>query len=556
MTVSLWFKLSASALAISFLVQSAQAETRLIVQITVDGLRGDLLSRYQPSFSENGFMRLISNGVWYTDAHHDHANTETIVGHATLATGAHPSEHGMIGNAWFDTADGRLVYNIEDANYPLLPLEGFDQEGDQVDATQAAAQSNGRSPLNILASTFGDELVKSNNGMSKVISVSGKDRSSVSMAGKAGKAFWMSTDTGAYQTSAYYYDAYPEWVAEWNARRPADALVGQQWALHADTDSYLLAANDDRDYEADLKGFGVTFPHTYGVPEDGLYYTQLLLSPLGDTLTAEFGKAAVKAEALGQDAFPDYLSLSFSGVDATNHFFGPSSLESEEMVRTLDLTLADLFAFLDAEVGPDHVLYVLSADHGMPEMPEFMASFGHQTVRSGHTAIMFDLNAEIEETLGVTNAIKAFFRPYIYYDRDAIAASGVDPRDIDRLIVRAMSDREGIAIALPKIPLTEQRGDFVEAPIRNNFHPARSGDVYVVQSPYSFLLDPGAVAVMHGSPWRYDTHVPVIFSGKDITPRKVDRRISTTDVAVTLADLFGTTQPSGAAGRVLTEVSR
>lgn len=556
MTVSLWFKLSASALAISFLVQSAQAETRLIVQITVDGLRGDLLSRYQPSFSENGFMRLISNGVWYTDAHHDHANTETIVGHATLATGAHPSEHGMIGNAWFDTADGRLVYNIEDANYPLLPLEGFDQEGDQVDATQAAAQSNGRSPLNILASTFGDELVKSNNGMSKVISVSGKDRSSVSMAGKAGKAFWMSTDTGAYQTSAYYYDAYPEWVAEWNARRPADALVGQQWALHADTDSYLLAANDDRDYEADLKGFGVTFPHTYGVPEDGLYYTQLLLSPLGDTLTAEFGKAAVKAEALGQDAFPDYLSLSFSGVDATNHFFGPSSLESEEMVRTLDLTLADLFAFLDAEVGPDHVLYVLSADHGMPEMPEFMASFGHQTVRSGHTAIMFDLNAEIEETLGVTNAIKAFFRPYIYYDRDAIAASAVDPRDIDRLIVRAMSDREGIAIALPKIPLTEQRGDFVEAPIRNNFHPARSGDVYVVQSPYSFLLDPGAVAVMHGSPWRYDTHVPVIFSGKDITPRKVDRRISTTDVAVTLADLFGATQPSGAAGRVLTEVSR
>ncbi|WP_299426537.1 alkaline phosphatase family protein [uncultured Shimia sp.] len=556
MALSSLSKLSGAAFAIGLLGQTVHADTRLIVQITVDGLRGDLLSRYKPSFSEDGFMRLINNGVWYTDAHHDHANTETIVGHATLATGAHPSEHGMIGNAWFDTSDGRLVYNIEDANFPLLPLEGFDQDGAQVDATQAAAQSDGRSPLNILASTFGDELIKSNNGMSKVFSVSGKDRSSVSMAGKSGKAFWMSTDTGAYQTSAYYYDTYPDWVREWNAKRPADAMIGQQWALHADKDSYLLAANDDRDYETDLKGFGVTFPHTYGTPEDGLYYTQLLLSPLGDKLTAEFGKAAVLAESLGQDAFPDYLSLSFSGVDASNHFFGPSSLESEEMVRVLDLTLADLFGFLDAEVGRDNVLYILSADHGMPEMPEFMANLGHQTARNGHTAIMFDLNAEIEKTLGVENAIRAFFRPYIYYDHANIAASGVDPREIDRLIVQAMSDREGIAIAVPKVPMDEQRGDFVENPIRNNFHPARSGDVYVVQSAYSFLLDPGAVAVMHGSPWRYDTHVPVIFSGENITTGKVDRRISTTDVAVTLADLFGTTQPSGASGRVLPEVSK
>ncbi len=135
-------------------------------------------------------------------------------------------------------------------------------------------------------------------------------------------------------------------------------------------------------------------------------------------------------------------------------------------------------------------------------MPEFTASFGHRTARSGHTAIMFDHNAEIEEALGVKNAIKAFFRPYFYYDHDNIAVSGVNTREIDRLIVQAMSDREGIDIAMPNVPLSEQRGDFVEAPIRNYFHLARSGDVYVVKSPYSFLLDPGAVAVMHGSPWR------------------------------------------------------
>ena len=82
----------------------AQDKPSLIVQITVDGLRGDLLHRYMDSFGEGGFRRLTENGVWYTNAHHRHANTETIVGHTTLATGAHPSEHGMIGNAWFDRA--------------------------------------------------------------------------------------------------------------------------------------------------------------------------------------------------------------------------------------------------------------------------------------------------------------------------------------------------------------------------------------------------------------------------------------------------------------------
>ncbi|WP_411572528.1 alkaline phosphatase family protein [Tropicimonas sp. TH_r6] len=374
------------------------------------------------------------------------------------------------------------------------------------------------------------------------------------MAGHVGKAFWMATDTGAYQTSSYYYDAYPDWVIAWNADRPADAAVGTDWTLSDPIDSYLLAANDDRFYETDLKGFGRSFPHPYGAPKDGLNYTQVLLSPLGDQLTASFGKAAVLGEGLGRDDAVDDLSLSFSGVDATNHFFGPSSLENEEMVRSLDRTLADLFAFLDAQVGADRVLYVLSADHGMPEMPEFMAAHGHGAERNGHKALAEELNFEIADAFGVEPAIKAFFRPYIYLDHEVIAEAGADTRAIERLIVDELGARPGIAMAMPREPFPEQRGDFLEGPIRRNFHPARSGDIYVVQSPYSFLLDPGAIAVMHSSPWRYDTHVPIIFAGPGIEPRQVADRVATTDVAVTLADIFATTQPSGASGTVLRDV--
>ena len=65
---------------------------RLVLKVTVDGLRADLLARYRANFGEGGFRYLLDRGVVYTDAQYGHANTETIVGHATRATVAHPAQ--------------------------------------------------------------------------------------------------------------------------------------------------------------------------------------------------------------------------------------------------------------------------------------------------------------------------------------------------------------------------------------------------------------------------------------------------------------------------------
>lgn len=535
---------------------AAQDKPALIVQITVDGFRGDLLNRYLDKFGKDGFRRLIESGVWYTDAHHRHANTETIVGHATLATGAHPSVHGMIGNAWFNRSDGRLGYNIEDPDFALLPVPGFEGEVNQVDPSQAAAESNGRSPVNILVTTFGDELWKSNNGRSKIIGVSGKDRSAVAMAGHVGDAYWMSSSTGAFETSTYYHDAYPQWVIDWNNQHQADAMIGAHWELADPLDTYLLAENDDRPYETDLGGFGRTFPHAFGSPEDGLYYTQVLISPLGDQLTADFAKAAITSENLGEDEFTDFLGVSFAGVDGTQHFFGPSGLESEEMVRRLDRTLADFMAFVDEQVGANRVLYVLSGDHGMAEMPEYMADLGLSVARNDTEVLRTDLNAMLSERFGLSEGVGAFYRPYLYLNNEEIADAGLSRDSVIRAVVLQLENTAGIAVAMPAAPLPEQIGNSAEALIRNNYHPLRSGDIYVAQSPYSFLYQAGPIAVMHGSPWNYDTHVPIIFAGPGIEPMRISRPVATVDVAVTLADIVGTTQPSGAAGKVLLEVVR
>ena len=190
-------------------VQAASVKPKLVLQITVDQLRGDMPSAYSDKMGKGGFRYLLNKGVVYKDAHHNHANTETIVGHATLATGALPAVHGMIGNVWYDDKLQRLVYNVEDSRYPLLSADAGVNQKTEIDPTQRTAKSSGRSPSNIQVSTFSDELMIASNGKAKVFGVSVKDRGAISMAGHMGKAFWFSKKSGEFVTSEYYYDKYP-----------------------------------------------------------------------------------------------------------------------------------------------------------------------------------------------------------------------------------------------------------------------------------------------------------------------------------------------------------
>ena len=144
----------------------------------------------------------------------------------TLATGAHPSEHGMIGNIWFDRSTGVTTYNIEDSNYRLL-TEGADIDAStEIDPTQKAASSDGRSPASILTTTFSDELSSLTAGKAKVFGISVKDRGAVSMAGHSGKAFWFSKSTKEFVTSSYYYKKYPQWVDRLERKKTARSIFG------------------------------------------------------------------------------------------------------------------------------------------------------------------------------------------------------------------------------------------------------------------------------------------------------------------------------------------
>ena len=531
----------------------SNSDIKLILQITVDGLRADLVNRYSNKFGEGGFRYLMKNGVIYTNAHYQHANTETIVGHTTLATGAFPSEHGMIGNVWFDRENGGLSYNIEDANHTILPDQKKTSGEEQIDPAQKLSRTQGRSPEVILVPTLADSLAAYYGGRSKIFAVSSKDRSAVSMSGKTGKAFWFSVENGDFVTSTYYYNDFPDWANKWNEQRKAEQYAGGTWELLGDVSTYMQSDRDDRPYEADLKGYGRVFPHEFGEEGNKLLYTQIIASPVGDQLVLDFTKELIKNEGLGKGLVPDYLSISFSSVDAVNHFFGPSSLENEDIIRQLDRTLADLLSFIDKQIGLNHTLIVLSADHGMADMPEYMTELGYSAGRIEPDTIV-EIANNVGKQYGIDEIVRYFYRPYLYLDEEKINAANKNRNDIEQAIAKKLTNSNGIELAVPSSVLSTQQNNPILEQVRRNYHVSRSGDIYVIQKPYWFLFDEGQIPAMHGSPWRYDTHVPIMFIGPEIKSQKVHRLVHPVDVAPTIAAYLGLSPPASSQGMVLKEV--
>lgn len=547
------------ALLYSLQVQAQDAPT-LILQITVDQLRGDLPTRYYDRLSEGGFKYLWESGVVYRNAHHAHANTETIVGHATLATGTHPSVHGMVGNLWFDRETGFTTYNVEDGDYRLLSRNADVDDSTEIDPTQRAARSDGRSPAAILVTTFADELRSNTGGKAKAIGVSVKDRGAISMAGHSGTAYWFSKAAGEFVTSSYYMDQYPAWVNRWNEQSRVQRYAGTSWELLHPQDSYVFGDSDDREWETKVGSFGRVFPHSYGDGSSPYFTTWLTLSPAGDELVLDFAKTALVEEQLGKDEVTDYLSVSFSSTDYVGHIFGPSSLEAEDNILRLDRVLAELIAIVDNQVGLERTLIVLSADHGGPDTPGYLNSLG---IPGGYVdPDSWDKASAIERIKRQfkieDELIETYAHPYVYFSAAVKNNKRIDQEALEAAVVAELSKFPGVSLAVSSSALL--RGNLPNThlyrSVINNFNSKRSGEVFIVFEPNWFIndFDGLVVAATHGSPWNYDTYVPLVFAGAGLPAKTVDRKVHTVDIATTLAAFLNIKAPSGAVGAPLREV--
>jgi hypothetical protein len=498
---------------------------KAVIVISYDQMRGDYPESFSRFWGNRGFNRIIKEGAYSPLCHFNHVSNMTCPGHAVLLTGSYPSLTGIVSNDFFDSPSGCICYCTEDKKHPVK-----------------GNPSIGRSPVLLKQLTLGDVLQKKHS-KSKGLAIALKDRSAILMAGRnpQNTVLWFDWKTQNFTTSSYYTQ--PSWLDDLNRTLPYTAYAGKVWrTIIPDSISY----EDSVNVEGNFPGGNFTFPHEIGVPGQQHYTEAMLTSPFGISYLFESAKFAIKNNEIGNDEITDIVSIGVSTTDFLGHTFGPDSREIQELYIHADSILGDFLDHLDQTIGKQNYLVVIASDHGVSPIPEYITRFGKVPVDAGRInekTLKETLEKEIGKKCGQKeNAtwIKYIEPPSIFLNDTTILSSGYETNMIVDTLCTVLSKIDGIAHAVPTSMI--QQGlippgwtkELLEM-YRNDIHPDRTGEIMFMVKPYWLF---GSKPASHGTPYDYDTHVPLMFFGGGISPMQIQGKTDPADIVPTLAHIL------------------
>jgi len=232
---------------------------------------------------------------------------------------------------------------------------------------------------------------------------------------------------------------------------------------------------------------------------------------------------------------------------------------------------------VDARVGLGNSIVIFTADHGASPVPEQAALMN----LAGRRYQKSDLLKFVEDSLRAryarpdrpaTDYIQTFknrdeteqglLNSNFYLNRAALQRDGIDLDECERAVGEAALRMPGVARYFTRRQLENNSissADPVARRVLHGFYSQRSGDVIIVYDPYSIQFDPPddptdpRSTATHGSPYSYDTHVPLIIMGRGFAARRYTQAAAPADIAPTLANVLGLEAPSCSVGRVLAE---
>lgn len=508
---------------------------KLVLVLVIDQFRADYLTRFYDRFlpatqdngSLGGFRYLLSRGAYYPFAQYELAICETCPGHAIIASGAWPYQNGIPINNWWDPEKEQSVGCVQDPKASLVIQNPSGKIGDGV------------SPLHLNGTTFGDEL-KNANTASRVISIAIKSTASILLGGKrADLAIWLDRNSPQWISSDYYLPEkkLPAWVTELNT----DLSTGL--AQGAAPRSMLPPSNQ-------------TPP-----PGGKRTVASIAESPRGLLETELAAKKALSALKLGQQNNTDLLALSFSSHDIVGHNLGPYSPEMEAMTLSEDQTLSNLFNFIQSTLpgGMNDVAIVLTADHGIPPLPEWANANRIESGRIDENQIIGTVSKKLEKKYGKLLGEKWFSYAFVF--NFFLNKKEISKRKIDFNQIQA--DVKEILLTIPGIENVVTRAEFEKGnlpngllgrQIRNTFYRSRVGDVLVIPKPYFVYSEDGWKGTDHMTGYSYDRTVPIVIAGPGVKPGKYATQAFVTDIAPTLSFITNTLPPVLSEGRVLSEI--
>ncbi len=519
---------------------------RLVVGIVVDQMRPDYLTRYYSQFGEGGFKRLMSDGYTMWNVHYNYMPTYTGPGHATIYSGTTPRYHGIIGNDIYYRDKRKSEYCVNDT---------FNVIGNNM-----AETGKGMSPRRLIATNICDELKLCTTGRSKIISISLKDRAAILSGGHmADCVSWFDQKTGNFVTSSYYSNQLPAWITSFNDRNLAFSYITEKWAPLYGNSYYSDCISDTTICAVTKTGEKVLphFPHDLQLPLNSkdAAYSLLYKSPLANSLLTDLAVDAIKNGDMGRGPESDFLAISYSSTDVVGHLYGPLSKEIKDTYLRLDQDLEKLIKTLDQTIGKGNYVLFLTADHGIPEVPQYLTSRKIPAGYFYHKPLIKLASDFLDASYTAGRWVDTLINDQFYLNRKLITEKGLDLKTVQTRLADYLMQQKGIAFAYTAAEMVE--GEYTSKlgmAVQNGFRPKQSGDVMLVMEPGFFEYEEGYL-VEHGSGYNYDTHVPLIWFGQNIRKGESWQFHPITDIAPTLSMILRIKYPAACIGNPITEIT-
>ncbi|MFA6066777.1 MAG: alkaline phosphatase family protein [Candidatus Babeliaceae bacterium] len=513
---------------------------QLTLIIVIDQFAYHELQKLQTHF-KGGIKFLHDNGITYTQAFQPHGAPVTGVGHAALATGTFPSEHGIVNNAWFS---GEQKIKCDDDNDPAAAV--FAPHG---------LYAYGRSSHHVMTDTLSDQITLSSSENNKMTSfaLSLKSRAATIMAGKLGKAVWFDDASGFFTSSKSYYAALPAWLHAFNNKKKIHTLSQITWPVSKNKKMPHYNFYNNYDFaKTKTSLIGKKIPK-----KDKLFsYSLFQKTPAANKLLCECAQAALR-DWIKNKKKDEHLIfwLSLSSLDKIGHLYGPDAQEISDMLYHMDHDLKQLFATIYKNFDKKDVLIALTADHGVHPITSLVnkqgLDFAHRI--SSHD-LKATINAYIEKKYAYSNIVEHIKTPFIYLKQDIFSALTKEKKsEVAEAVCQSLMNYPGVKRAWTERQLI--RADYQPHSLEYNFkqqlYPNRNGEIIFQLDPYTDISKQ-TWGTKHNIPYDDDTHVPLmLYQYGRFMHKKIATPVIIQQLPVTLAHILNVPRPSASTAELL-----
>lgn len=512
---------------------------RLVIGIVIEQMRYEYLYRFWDKFDDNGFKKLVNYGAVCKNASFNYLLTQDAPGFATIASGANPSEHGIVADKWYERLKDRMVSSVSDDDARPMP------SGDKEERC---------SPRRLVAATLGDALQQS-DPLSKVIGIGFEPESAILLSGHtANAAYWIDEQTGNWISSSYYFKQVPDWVKTFNAKKNADVYMSRPWSPLLNYRLYSNAVADSNQYEIGIGG-RTAFPYQPLLMNTNQQkYSALKYTPMGNSYTKDFAIYAAIQESLGKDDHTDLLSISFASTENIGLKWGASSVELEDTYVRLDREIGFFLNFIEQELGKENILVFLTSNHGCSDNTDWLSANRTPAGQFKQVVAIQLLKSYLNALYGEGEWIKQYYRQQFYLNHILIEDSKLSLETVQDKSAQFLIQLSGVANVTSS--LTMQRTNYTDGIYRkmlNSFNPKRSGDIMLNLEP-NWIEQTTTETCAHNSSYSYDAHVPLVWWGWKVERKIISRSMSMTDIAPTISTMLNISTPNMSSGDVIYEL--